>query len=91
QNTRRLFDAHHWLSDPNCGDVAPLLREIAATAESVLDEYEKVEGIRSQSERAMREAQSRQKALFDSLQPDNWEQVQPFVDALNGLAAQRGH
>ncbi|MET4729387.1 hypothetical protein ABIE09_003201 [Lysobacter enzymogenes] len=91
QNTRRLFDAHHWLSDSNCGDVAPLLREIAATAESVLDEYEKVEGIRSQSERAMREAQSRQKALFDSLQPDNWEEVQPFVDALNGLTAQRGH
>jgi len=91
QNTRRLFDAHHWLSDPHCGDVAPLLREIAATAESVLDEYEKVEGIRSQSERAMREAQSRQKALLDSLQPENWEEVQPFVDALNGLTAQRGH
>ncbi|MBM7093047.1 hypothetical protein JTP67_31995, partial [Streptomyces sp. S12] len=29
--------------------------------------------------------------MFDSLQPDNWEQVQPFVDALNGLTAQRGH
>ncbi|MGO1071062.1 DNA repair ATPase [Lysobacter sp. CA199] len=91
QNTRRLFDAHHWLSDPHCGDVAPLLREIAATAESVLDEYEKVEGIRGQSERAMREAQSKQKALLDSLQPENWERVQEFVDALNRLTAQRGH
>ncbi|WP_442965350.1 DNA repair ATPase [Pseudomonas sp. CGJS7] len=91
QNTRRLFDAHHWLSDPNCGDVAPLLREIAATAESVLDEYEKVEGIRGQSDRAMREAQSKQKALLDSLQPENWERVQEFVDALNALTAQRGH
>ncbi|MGH8079544.1 MAG: DNA repair ATPase [Lysobacter sp.] len=91
QNTRRLFDAHHWLSDPNCGEVAPLLREIAATAESVLDEYEKVEGIRSQSDRAMRQAQSKQKALLDSLQPENWEKVQEFVEALNGLTAQRGH
>ncbi|WND81078.1 DNA repair ATPase [Lysobacter capsici] len=91
QNTRRLFDAHHWLSDPNCGETAPLLREIAATAESVLDEYEKVEGIRNQSDRAMREAQSKQKALLDSLQPENWEKVQDFVDALNGLTAQRGH
>ena len=91
QNTRRLFDAHHWLADPNCGELAPLLREIAATAESVLDEYEKVESIRSQSERAMREAQSKQKTLLDSLQPENWERVQEFVDALNGLTAQRGH
>ena len=91
QNTRRLFDAHHWLSDPACAGTAPLLREIAATAESVLDEYEKVEGIRSQSERAMAEARTRQKALLDALQPENWERVQEFVDALNGLTAQRGH
>lgn len=91
QNTRRLFDAYHWLAEPDCGELAPLLREIAATAESVLDEYEKVESIRAQSERAMSEAQARQKALLDSLQPENWEQVQAFVDALNGLTAQRGH
>jgi hypothetical protein len=91
QDTRRLFDAHHWLSDPQVGDVAPLLHEIAATAESVLDEYEKVEGIRAQSDTAMREAQARQKALLDTLQPENWEDVQPFVDALAGLSAQRGH
>lgn len=91
QDTRRLFDAHHWLSDPQVGDVAPLLHEIAATAEAVLDEYEKVEGIRAQSDAAMRDAQARQKALLDGLQPDQWTDVQPFVDALAGLSAQRGH
>lgn len=91
QNTRRQFDLHHWLADPNCGDVGTLLHEIVQTGESVLDEYEKVEGIRGQSDRAMREARSRQKALLDGLMPENWQRVQEFVDALNGLSAQRGH
>lgn len=90
QATHRLFDIHHWLGDADSGDAASVLREIAATSESVIDEYEKVEGIRSQSERAMREAQTRHKALLDSLLPDGWQTVQEHVDALNGIAAQRG-
>ena len=91
QDTRRLFDAHHWFGDAEAGGVAPLLHEIASTAEAVLDEYEKVEGIRVQSDAAMREAQVRQKALLHGLQPENWDTVQPFVEALNALTAQRGH
>lgn len=91
QDTRRLFDAHHWLGDAEAGGVAPLLREIASTAEAVLDEYEKVESIRVQSDAAMREAQTRQKALLDGLRPEDWDAVQPFVEALNALTTQRGH
>lgn len=91
QQARRLFDAHHWLADAELGELAPLLHEVAATAEGVLDEYEKVEGIRAQSDAAMRNAQARQKALLDGLRPDDWDGVQPFVEALAGLAAQRGH
>ncbi|TBU94494.1 DNA repair ATPase [Phytopseudomonas dryadis] len=90
QNTRRLFDVYHWLSDPQCADMAPLLREIAATGELVLDEFEKVESIRQQSATAMASAESRQKALLESLRSDNWEQVEQFVEALNAITAQRG-
>ncbi|HLD67707.1 MAG TPA: DNA repair ATPase, partial [Pseudomonas sp.] len=60
QNTRRLFDLYHWLDDAQCPGLAVLLREIAATGERVLDEYEKVESIRQQSARAMAEAEARQ-------------------------------
>ncbi|RNF82377.1 DNA repair ATPase [Montanilutibacter psychrotolerans] len=91
QNTRRLFDLHHWIADPNCGDTGKLLHDIAATSEAVLDEFEKVQGIRDQSAQALRDAQARQAALLATLLPDNWQQVQEFVDALNGLSALRGH
>ncbi|MFZ5636167.1 MAG: DNA repair ATPase [Pseudomonadota bacterium] len=90
QTTRRLFDQYHWIEDRHCEGLAPLLREIVASSESVLDEYEKVESIRRQSAEAMREAAARQQALFSGLDPDRWERVQDCVDALNGIAAQRG-
>lgn len=90
QNTRRLFDSYHWLSGEPLAGLAPLLREIAATAELVLDEYEKVESIRKQSAQAMVDAESRHKSLLDSLLPDSWDQAQSFVDGLNGITAQRG-
>ncbi|MBU3057659.1 DNA repair ATPase [Pseudomonas indica] len=90
QDVRRLFDAYHWLGDPQSGGLTPLLREIAATGELVLDEFEKVESIRRQSAQAMTTAQTRQKALLDGLLIDSWTEVQSFVDALNDLTAQRG-
>ncbi|MGH8044761.1 MAG: DNA repair ATPase, partial [Stenotrophomonas sp.] len=49
QDTRRMFDAHHWLDDAQSEGAAGLLREISSTGESVLDEYEKVQSIRQQS------------------------------------------
>lgn len=90
QTTRRLFDQYHWIEDRHCAGLAPLLREIVASSESVLDEYEKVESIRKQSADAMRDAGERQNALLGGLHPDSWERVQDCVDALNAITAQRG-
>ncbi|MCP6082577.1 hypothetical protein NL341_26640, partial [Klebsiella pneumoniae] len=88
--TRRLFDVYHWLGSDELDGLAPLLREVAATAERVLDEYEKVESIRRQSDQAMAGAEAQQKALLGRLQAAGWEQAQDYVDALNGITAQRG-
>ena len=91
QTTRRLFDQYHWIEDAHCAGLAPLLREIVSSSEAVLDEYEKVESIRKQSADAMRDAAERQKTLLGGLHPDSWARVQDCVDALNAIAAQRGH
>jgi hypothetical protein len=91
RNTRRLFDAHHWLDDANAGGAAGVLREIAATGESVLDEFEKVESIRRQSAATMAQARADHAALLGRLLPENWRQIQEFVDALNEITRQRGH
>ncbi|MBF6024476.1 DNA repair ATPase [Lysobacter niastensis] len=91
QHARRLFDAHHWLDDGNCEGAAGLLREICATGESVLDEFEKVEDIRRQSEAAIAQARTDHKALIGRLLPDNWNQIAEFVEALGAIGRLRGH
>jgi hypothetical protein len=89
-NARRLFDAHHWLDDANCEGAATLLREISATGESMLDEYEKVESIRKQSAQAMAEVTGQHKALLGRLQPQNWSKIGEFVEALGEIGKLRG-
>ncbi len=90
QQARRLFDAHHWIDDGNCEGAAGLLREICATGESVLDEFEKVEDIRRQSDAAMAKARAEHKALMGRLLPENWTQIAEFVEALGAIGRLRG-
>ena len=89
--TRRLFDLHHWIDDTQCEGLATLLHEIAGTGESVLDEYEKVQEIRRQSETAMAQAQRDHRALLGRLQPEGWNGIGEFVDALGAVSRLRGH
>ena len=89
--TRRLFDLHHWIDDAQCDGLATLLHEIAGTGESVLDEYEKVQEIRRQSETAMAQAQRDHRALLGRLQPEGWNGIGEFVDALGAVSRLRGH
>lgn len=91
EQTRRLFDLHHWMDDDNCHGLASLLHEVSSTGEAVLDEFEKVASIRQQSDTAMREASAGQRRILGRLQPDSWSRVEEFVEALNALGAQRGH
>ena len=90
-STRRLFDLHHWIDDAECNGLAGLLHEIANTGESVLDEYEKVQQIRRQSDAAMTQARSDHRALVGRLQPEGWNGIDQFVEALGAISRQRGH
>lgn len=89
-DTRRLFDVHHWIEAGPIRDLAPLLHQIAETSESVLDEFEKVQQIRLHSEKSLEEAAAAHRSLLGRLQPAAWTQTQEFVDALNEVVALRG-
>lgn len=90
EDTKRLFDNYFWLNDEKQLSFSPILRNISQTSELVIDEYEKVESIRRQSENAMREAISNQQDLLTKLYPDSWQETQEFVDALNAIKLQLG-
>ncbi len=87
----RMFDAYHWMGAKQVGGIEKLLHQVAETAELVLDEFEKVETIRSQSEEALAQAQTQQSQIIASLRPDSWQKPEQFVEGLDSLRKQRGH
>lgn len=90
-DTARLFDDYFWMKDEENFQVAAILREIAKTGELVIDEYEKVESIRAQAERAWREAASAQKELLTKLVPDAWHNIREYSEGLESIQQHRGH
>ncbi|MEM8490586.1 MAG: DNA repair ATPase [Pseudomonadota bacterium] len=87
----KLFDDHFWLADDEVAAVGLLARQIAETADLVIDEFEKVHAIREQSEIALRDARTEQKALLQSVRPESWDSAEQYVTTLGKLRRQRGH
>jgi MoxR-like ATPase len=91
QACSKIFDSYYWLDSPELKGIATLLREVASTAELVLDEYEKVESIRAQSRKALQEAEAKQREMIRQITPDSWHAPQAFVDGLFSIRQHRGH
>lgn len=87
----KIFDNYHWLDDESLPGISQVLHDIAATAELVLDEYEKVESIRGQSTLALQQAESAQNDIINHLQADSWHSPEDYVNALDKIRKQRGH
>ena len=87
----KLFDSYYWLEAPELVSIAELIRQIAGTAEAVIDEYDKVESIRRESDKALSDSTARQEELYRQVDPESWHSPQDYVDALNKIRLHRGH
>lgn len=91
QSCNKIFDSYYWLDSANLAPIAKLLRQIESTSELVIDEYEKVESIRSQSTKALTEAKANQLEIIRQIKPDSWHAPQEYVDGLFSIRQHRGH
>ena len=89
--TKKIFDSHYWLDTERQKPIAKVLHEVSATAELVIDEFEKVQSIQQQSTHALKEAKSQQRTLLGSITNTSWENAAQFVAAIAGIRTQRGH
>jgi hypothetical protein len=87
----RVADSYPWLHDEQAEGLGAHLKEVLATAELVIDEFEKVLTIKRSAEVALGEADAAQARLFTDIRPDTWRTVDHFVDAMARLRKQRGH
>ncbi|MFP3979740.1 DNA repair ATPase, partial [Marinobacter sp. KMM 10035] len=90
----RVLDQFYWLTarqdEALFAGLHEQLSTIRNTAELVLDEYEKVQSIRAQTEAAISEVADVQGALMRDLKPDSWKAPDQFVGYLARLREHRG-
>ncbi|GGC65116.1 DNA repair ATPase [Marinobacter halophilus] len=90
----RVLDQFFWLTarqdEALFAGLHQQLSTIRGTAELVLDEYEKVQSIRAQTETAIAEVADAQGELMRDLKPDSWKAPDQFVGYLARLREHRG-
>jgi len=91
KTTAKVFDDHYWINNLDTDEISTILKEISATAELVIDEFEKVKSIRQQSAKTMLQAEKDQENIIQSTRSESWETAEEYVDALGVLRKQRGH
>jgi len=89
--SNRLFDDHYWLGDAETQGIDATIKQISNTVELIVDEFEKVESIRSHSAAEMRKAIEEQNVIVSQISNASMESVSDYVDALDSLRRQRGH
>ena len=68
----KIFDNHYWISEKELSVVPQTLKEISETAELAIDEFKKVESIRQQSVKALKDSVSAQAKLISSVRTASW-------------------
>ncbi|HYO76635.1 MAG TPA: DNA repair ATPase, partial [Thermoanaerobaculia bacterium] len=82
----RIADAYHWLGHAEADDLLSTLREVRATAELIIDEFEKVETLRAQATKVVAEAE----ASLAERRPEPTS-IDEFVKQLAELRSKQGH
>ncbi|MEJ3750573.1 DNA repair ATPase [Actinomycetes bacterium KLBMP 9797] len=87
----RIFDHYHWLGEQELGDLRTPLADVRATAEQVLDEFEKVQALTAQATTALDEAAGRIQSLVRRTRGESPQSTQDWVGQLADLRAAQGH
>lgn len=86
----RILDAFVWLGHEEVGNLQETLKGISATADKIVDEFDKVIAIRKRAEEALSAVQKAQATLRGQSRPDSWNSVAPFIEALDLWRRQQG-
>ncbi|MER8005041.1 DNA repair ATPase [Streptomyces sp. NPDC094149] len=86
----RVTDTHHWLGDPELGDLRTPLDALHATAEQVLTEFETVRTLTRQASDAIEQASEDTTALVRRLRGEPPRDAASWIDGLTELRRAQG-
>ncbi len=90
RSVTKAIDTHHWLGHEEVGAINGILREVKQTSDLVLQEFDKVETLRKQANKAADDIEAELTALVRTLRHEDWKELDPFVQALDSLRTMRG-
>ncbi|MFI8889129.1 DNA repair ATPase [Streptomyces paradoxus] len=87
----RAADTHHWLGDPELGDLLTWLTHVRETTQQVLAEFETVQALTRQAEEALAEAAARVAEVVRRLRGESTRSAAEWVSGLSELRHAQGH
>ena len=88
--SQRMLDTYYWLENEEVGDLTSVVKEVRDTAELIIDEFEKIQALRDRARESLKETKERQHEIIRDLRPEDWREIEKFMDALRALRNQRG-
>ncbi|MER5446864.1 DNA repair ATPase [Streptomyces sp. NPDC002764] len=86
----RVTDTHHWLDDPELGDLRTPLDAVRATAERMLTEFETVRTLTRQAADALEQASEHTTTLVRRLRGEPPRDAASWIDGLTELRRAQG-
>ncbi|MEV6245752.1 DNA repair ATPase [Streptomyces sp. NPDC051742] len=87
----RAADVHHWLGDPETGDLRTPLTELRATAAQVLDEFETVSTLTRQAAEALAESARQIARLVRRVRGEAPATAEEWISRITELRRAQGH
>ncbi|MEU9166990.1 DNA repair ATPase [Streptomyces sp. NPDC048420] len=87
----RAADTHHWLGDPELGDLHTPMAQLRDTAQQILTEFETFQALTQQAEDALAEAAARVAEVVRRLRGEAPRGAAGWVSGLTELRRAQGH
>lgn len=85
-----LLDSYYWINEEQAFNLGEPLTDIRASANTAIDEFEKVQNIKKSTREAIRETQKKAVALFKDINSTSYLKIDQFVQNLADLRGVRG-
>ncbi len=85
-----VLDSYYWIRESETSNLNIPLAELQSTANSAIDEFEKVVQLKKTAENATAEVESEVAALFDKIKHSGFKTINDFVETLSSLRAVQG-
>lgn len=85
-----LLDSYYWIANEEAFNLAAAISEIRASANTAIDEFEKVQAIKKNTRESIKAAETKATTLFKEVSSSSYTRVDQFVQHLALLRTVRG-